>query len=254
MTPAVKRALFYLLLLGLWEGLYQLAIKPDALLPSPFQVVEALKDGLFERDYFLGILVSLRRLFIGYALSIAGGVSLGILLAWSRTLDETVGTLVVALQTLPSICWLPLAGLWFGLTESAILFVVVMGSLLAISMATKDGIRRVPPLLISAARTMGARGLPLHFHVTLPAAFPSIVDGMKQGWSFAWRSLMAGELLFVIGTLGLGNHLQVGRDLNDMSQVLAVMILIVALGILVDLLIFAALERRIRERWGLQKD
>ena len=254
MTPAVKRVLFFLLLLAAWEGLYQLAIKPDALLPSPFQVIEALKDGFTDRGYLAGIGVSLRRLAIGYGLSIAGGVGLGILLAWSRTLEETVGTLVVALQTLPSICWLPLAVLWFGLSETAIQFVVVMGSLLAITMATKDGIRRVPPLLISAARTMGARGLPLHLHVTLPAAFPSIVDGMKQGWSFAWRSLMAGELLFVIGTLGLGNHLQVGRDLNDMAQVLAVMILIIALGILVDLLIFATFERRIRERWGLQKD
>jgi NitT/TauT family transport system permease protein len=251
-TPAVKRALFFLLILAAWEGVYQLALWPDVLLPSPFRVLDALKEGLLEKGYLGGVLVSLRRIALGYGLSILVGMALGILLASSRTLEDTLGTLVVSLQTLPSICWLPLAVLWYGLSEKAILFVVIMGSLLAVTMATKDGIRRVSPLLISAARTMGARGLRLHLHVTLPAAFPSIVDGMKQGWSFAWRSLMAGELLF--GTLGLGHHLQMGRELNDMSQVIAVMLLIVALGILVDLVIFAALERRIRERWGLQKD
>ncbi|HYF00272.1 MAG TPA: ABC transporter permease, partial [Planctomycetota bacterium] len=218
----------------------------------PFHVLDALREGLLDRGYAGGVLVSLRRIGIGYGLSILGGMALGILLASSKVLEDTVGALLVSLQTLPSICWLPPAVLWFGLTEEAILFVVVMGSFLSITLATMNGIQRVPPLLVSAARTMGARGLALHLHVTLPAATPTIVDGMKQGWSFAWRSLMAGELLF--GTLGLGHHLQMGRELNDISQVMAVIFVIVILGVAVDLVIFAFLERQIRERWGLAKD
>ena len=251
-SPAVRRAVFFVGLLWAWEILFQLAIWEDFLFPSPFHVLDALREGLLDRGYAGGVLVSLRRIGIGYGLSILGGMALGILLASSKVLEDTVGALLVSLQTLPSICWLPPAVLWFGLTEEAILFVVVMGSFLSITLATMNGIQRVPPLLVSAARTMGARGLALHLHVTLPAATPTIVDGMKQGWSFAWRSLMAGELLF--GTLGLGHHLQMGRELNDISQVMAVIFVIVILGVAVDLVIFAFLERQIRERWGLAKD
>jgi NitT/TauT family transport system permease protein len=248
MASATKKVLFYLLILALWEAVYQ--IRPAAL-PSPFEVFRTLLEGILEKGYLEGMVVSLRRIAIGYGLSIAAGILLGILLAWSRTLEETMGSAIISLQALPSICWLPLALIWFGLSEGAIIFVVVIGSLLSITMATTVGIKRVPPILTSAARTMGARGLRLHLHVTFPAALPSVVEGMKQGWSFAWRSLMAGELLFV--TQGIGHHLAMGRELNDMSQVIAVMLLIVGMGLLVDLFVFATLERRIRERWGLQK-
>ena len=173
----------------------------------------------------------------------------GLLLGRSRLVQTTLGPMVMGLQALPSICWLPLALLWFGLGEKAILFVVVMGALLSITLSTADGVRNTPPLYLRAARTMGASGFALYSRVVLPAAFPSIVSGMKLGWSFAWRSLMAGELLYI--SLGLGQALAMGRELNNMSQVIAVMILIVVIGLAVDRMVFGPTERRVRERWGL---
>jgi len=167
-----------------------------------------------------------------------------------KILDETVGSLITGLQALPSICWLPLAILWFGLSEAAIQFVVIIGAILAITISTDDGIKNIPPILIRAAKTMGTKGLDLYFRVMLPAALPSIVTGMKLGWSFAWRSLMAGELLFV--SLGLGHLLTIGRELADMNLVVAVMLVIVVIGVVVDRLIFARLEDIVTERWGLK--
>ncbi len=248
MSIAAKRAAFFLLILAGWEFLYQLRLWPHYLFPSPFHVIESLIDGFRDHGYARGALSSLRRMGIGYGVSVVAGLLIGILFAWRKTLEETAGTVVVGLQALPSICWLPLAILWFGLNERAILFVVVMGSLLCVTLATTSGIRRVQPIVVRAARTMGARGWRLYVYVTIPAALPSIMDGLKQGWAFAWRSLMAGELLFV--TQGLGHHLAMGRELNDMSQVLAVMLLIIGLGLAVDRGIFEVVERRIRERWG----
>lgn len=246
-----KRVLFYLLLFATWEGLFQLHLWPEFFFPSPVQVFQAILDGLWDKTYLFGIAISLRRIAIGYGFSLVAGTLLGFLLARLRLLDETLGSLILGLQTLPSICWLPLALLWFGLNETAILFVVIMGSLLSITIATDHGVKHVPPLLIRAAKTMGANGVKMDVAVVLPAALPSIIEGMKQGWSFAWRSLMAGELLFV--SLGLGHLLSMGRELNDMSQVMAVMLIIITIGLLVDRLIFASLERSVRERWGLQK-
>jgi NitT/TauT family transport system permease protein len=170
-------------------------------------------------------------------------------MAQQRWLKETLGMLVMGLQALPSICWLPLALLWFGLNPEAILFVVVMGSVLAIAQATEDGVRNTPPIYLRAASNLGARGWQLYPYVVLPAALPSIITGMKLGWSFAWRSLLAGELLYALP--GLGNLLLMGRELNDMAQVMAVMLVIILLGLVTDQLVFGSLERRVRDRWGL---
>ncbi|MBI1977980.1 MAG: ABC transporter permease subunit, partial [Candidatus Omnitrophica bacterium] len=166
-----------------------------------------------------------------------------------KILDETLGSLMVGLQVLPSICWLPLAILWFGLNEQAIQFVIIMGAFLSIAIATDSGIRNIPPIYIRAAKTMGVKGLVLYARVILPAALPSIATGMKLGWSFAWRSLMAGELIFV--SVGLGHLLQIGRELNDMPQVMAVMLLIVFVGLLFDQLLFARFEKKLRRLWGV---
>jgi NitT/TauT family transport system permease protein len=155
----------------------------------------------------------------------------------------------MGLQALPSICWLPLAILWFGLSESAIAFVVVMGSVLAISIATEDGVASIDPQLIRQARTLGVRGFRFYRSVLLPGAFPGIVTGLKLGWSFAWRALMAGELLFVSG--GLGQLLHNGRELLDVAQVVAVMLTIVVVGVAVDKVLFQTVELRVRRRWGL---
>ncbi len=183
--------------------------------------------------------------------SLVLGTVLGILVGRFPVVEETVGSLILGLQALPSVCWLPLAVLWFGLTEQAIIFVVVMGALFSITLGIESGIKNTPPIYLKAARTLGTRGQALYSQVILPAALPSIISGLKQGWTFAWRSLMAAELLYF--TLSLGNLLNNGRDLNDASQVIAVMLVIIAIGVAIDTLIFSTLERTLRERWGLQR-
>lgn len=243
------RLLFFVALLAAWEGLFRLRLWPPYVFPSMFSVGRSLVDGLADRSYPLAIAVSLRRILMGYGMSLAIGIPLGLLLGRVKLVQDTIGSIVLGLQALPSICWLPLALLWFGLSERAILFVVVMGAVLSVTLSTTDGVRNTPPLYLRAAQTMGARGLTLYTRVILPAALPAIISGMKLGWSFAWRSLMAGELLYV--SLGLGQLLTMGRELNDMSQVIAVMLVIVAIGLFVDRALFSQLERRVRERWGL---
>jgi NitT/TauT family transport system permease protein len=166
-------------------------------------------------------------------------------------LDENFGALILGLQTLPSICWLPFAILWYGLSESAIIFVIAIGSTFAVAMAVESGIKNVNPLYLRAARTMGASGLKSYWNVIIPASMPNVISGLKQGWSFAWRALMAGEML--TATSGLGQVLMVGRDLADISQVMAVMVIIILLGLSVDKLLFERLEANIRLRWGLDR-
>lgn len=244
------RLLFFAGLLIVWEMLVRLHLWPAYVFPSPLAVGRSLLDGLVNGVIPLAILTSLRRVLLAYATSLLIGIPLGLLLGRTRLLQETLGTLVLGLQALPSICWLPLALLWFGLSESAIAFVVVMGAVLSITLSTADGVRNTPPLYLRAARTMGARGWRLYAGVILPSALPAILSGMKLGWSFAWRSLMAAELLYV--SLGLGQVLTLGRELNDMARVLAVMLVIIGIGLLTDYAVFRPAERRVRQRWGLQ--
>lgn len=241
--------MFYVLLLACWEGAARLGSWEAALLPAPSRVAQTLWRALEDGSLLLATAVSLRRILVGYALSLVLGTLLGVALARFRRLEETVGTLVMGLQTLPSICWLPLALLWFGLNDRAILFVVIMGSLLAVTVTVQDGVRNLPPTYERAARTMGTGPVAMYTRVLLPASLPSVLTGAKLGWSFAWRSLMAGELLFV--SMGLGHLLMMGRELADMSLVISVMLVIVVLGVFADRAIFGVLEQRVRERWGL---
>ncbi|HHT9105192.1 MAG TPA: ABC transporter permease [Candidatus Wujingus californicus] len=247
----VKRIIFYILLVGIWELLYRLGIWPEYVLPSVVSVCKTLIHGFHDQTFLIGIAISMKRIAIGYGISIVIGILLGLLIGRVRIFEETLGSLISGLQTLPTICWLPLALLWFGLNDWSIMFLVIMGAVLSITIATDAGVKSVPLLYMRAAKTMGARGWKLYLEVIIPAALPYIITGMKQGWSFAWRSLMAGELLIVC--VGLGHLLMIGRELNDMSQVIAVMIVIIIIGILVDRLFFIKVERRIRERWGLVK-
>jgi NitT/TauT family transport system permease protein len=242
--------LFFVGLAAAWELLFRLRLWPPYVFPSSLSVGRSLVAGVADGSYLLAIGVSLRRIAVGYGLSLAIGIPMGLALGRLPLFQQTLGTLVLGLQALPSICWLPLALLWFGLSEKAIVFVAVMGAVLSITLSTADGVRNTPPLYLRAARTMGARGVQLYLRVILPAALPGIVSGMKLGWSFAWRSLMAGELLYV--SMGLGQLLAMGRELNDMSQVIAVMLVIISIGLLLDRILFAPLESRLRERWGLQ--
>ncbi len=245
----VRQLLFYIILILLWEGLALANIWPSYLFPAPTDVVASLVSGFQDGSIVGASLVSLQRLAIGYGISLVIGVILGLLIGRSRLVSETIGSLVLGLQALPSICWLPLAILWFGLSEQAIIFVVVMGALFSITLGVEAGVKNTPPLYLKAARNMGARGIALSTEVVLPAALPAIISGLKQGWSFAWRSLMAAELLYA--TLSLGNLLENARDLNDIATVVAIMFVIVALGVIINGLIFAPLERSVRERWGL---
>ena len=244
------KTLFLLLLVAGWQVIVALEIWPDYLLPPPGQVASTLNTGIASGDYLLATGASLKRLAIGYALSVVLGISLGLLVARSRLAEKTIGTLILGLRTLPSVCWMPLALLWFGLDDTSIIFVTVAGSLPSITSATQTSIRQIPPLWVRAGRNMGATGSKLYLHVLLLAALPTVFEGMRQGWSFAWRSLMGGELLFV--TAGLGHLLNMGRELNDMSQVLAVMILIVAIGLVTEGLLFSVAEKKLAARWGFK--
>ena len=246
-----KKLLFYLLLIGIWEVLFRLKLWPDYSFPSPLGVSENIISGLGDSFYFIAIAVSLKRVIIGYLISLFCGFTSGLAIIRVRFLDEAVSPLMLGFQTLPSICWLPLAILWFGIGEDSIIFVVAIGSIFSISMAVISGIKNVPPIYLRAAKTMGAKGVKVYTTVVLPAALPAIVTGMKQGWSFAWRALMAGELLSPKD--GLGYALTIGRDLADMNQVVAVMILIIIIGLVIDKFVFGRIENSIRCRWGLDQ-
>ena len=247
----LKQAVFYALLLGVWQFLFSLRVWPRYLFPSPGDVWQTLTAGFADKSFLMAIGISMKRILIGYSISVVFGTLIGLVIGKVKFLDETVGGFFVGLQTLPSICWLPLAVLWFGLSESAITFVVVMGSLLSVAIATDSGVKNIPPIYLRAGQNMGAKGTDMFLNVVIPAALPSILMGFKQGWSFAWRSLMAGEILFV--SLGLGHLLNMGRELNDMSQVLAVILVIIFIGIVMEMLVFGAAERKIRRVWGLEK-
>ncbi|HYA23629.1 MAG TPA: ABC transporter permease [Terriglobales bacterium] len=248
MKRFAKHAIFYTALILIWIVLVKLKIWPPYVFPSPQGVLQSLWAGFADQSFWIAIAVSMRRMVLGYSLSVILGMILGLGVASNKFLEETMGGLLVSLQSLPSICWLPLAVLWFGLTEKAILFVVVMGSLLSVTIAMETGRQQMPKIYGMAGRNLGARGFKLFWYVLLPASLPYIVSGLKQGWAFAWRSLISGEMIFV--SLGLGQLLMMGRDLNDMSQVIAVMILIVAIGYIVDGLVFRTIERRLQHKWG----
>jgi NitT/TauT family transport system permease protein len=249
MKSVARQAAFYALILGIWFLIARLHIWPPYLFPPPQGVLQALWSGFADHSFWIAIVVSMKRIAIGYALSVVIGVALGLGMATSKFLEQTLGGLMVSLQSLPSICWLPMAVLWFGLSEKAILFVVVMGSVLSVTISMETGRKQMPKIYAMAGRNLGARGLKLFLFVLFPASLPYLLTGLKQGWAFAWRSLIAGEMIFV--SLGLGQLLMMGRDLNDMSQVIAVMILIIAIGFLIDGLVFSSIERRLQYKWGL---
>jgi len=226
------------------------AVAASPLLPGPIEVaraaIDATRDGTLPR----AVLISVARLLFGYAVALVLGVPLGALLARSPLVKQALGPLVMGLSAVPSVCWLPLAILWFGLSEAAIQVVVILGALLPVALATESAVRHVPPHVERAARTMGATGARLLFTVTLPAAIPAILGGAKLGWTFALRSLMAGELLFISG--GLGQLLETGRDLGDTALVLAIVVTVVFLGRASERLLFARVDREIGRRWGTE--
>jgi NitT/TauT family transport system permease protein len=244
-------AAFFALLVLLWEGAYRAKIWSPVLLPSPRQVVGYLESATADGTLFKATVITMRRLLVGYLIGLVMGLPLGLLTARWRLFHDTIGTLALGLQTLPSVCWVPLALLWFGQTEAAMLFVVVMGTLWSVVIATETGVRNVPPIYRRAALTMGSKRLHMWLKVILPAALPFIVSGMKQGWAFAWRSLMAAEIFVTILTgFGLGQLLHYGRELSAMEQVIGIMIVIIVIGLLADKIFFSPIEKFLHRRWG----
>jgi NitT/TauT family transport system permease protein len=244
-------ALFFLTLVAIWQFAVTSGRWSPVLLPSPRNVVEYLWQAAGDGSLFAATLVTLRRLFVGYAIGVAIGLPLGLLSSASTLVEDTIGVLALGLQTLPSVCWVPLALLWFGQSESAMLFVVVMGSTWSVAIATDTGARTIPPVFARAARTMGSDGFHKWTRVILPASLPFLISGMKQGWAFAWRSLMAAEIFVtVLSGFGLGNLLEYGRELNAMDQVVGIMIVVVLIGLLADRALFGPWERFLHRRWG----
>ncbi|MEO8539022.1 MAG: ABC transporter permease [bacterium] len=247
---AIRIAIFYLGLLGIWKLISVMEIWPSYTFPPPEDVFEDLK--LLAQDGIIwhAIRTTMERMAIGYSLSILIGLVIGISMGSFKWVDETVGSLVLGLQSLPSITWFPLAILWFGLSEHAIIFVVLMGSVNSIAISSAAGVKSIPPLLLRASNMFGGPWWQKLIYVILPAMLPSMVQGLKLGWSFAWRSLLAAELLFV--SISLGHLLSIGRDLNDVSEVVSIMLVIVALGMAMDRIVFGRLEGWVNERWGLR--
>jgi NitT/TauT family transport system permease protein len=242
---------FFVALVFIWHLLVMTKIWSVVLLPDPLSVWGYLKSAGEDGTLLQASLVTMRRLLTGYTIGIAAGLPLGLLTARFRFCQDTLGVLALGLQTLPSVCWVPLSLLWFGQTEAAMLFVVIMGTLWSVIIATDSGVRNVPPIFARAARTMGSKGLHTWLKVILPASLPFIVSGMKQGWAFAWRSLMAAEIYVTILTgFGLGQLLHYGRELNAMDQVIGIMLVIVVIGLLADKILFSPWERFLHKRWG----
>jgi NitT/TauT family transport system permease protein len=240
------------LALLVWQSIIWLGIKEDYQLAPPSKVFPVLWEQLGDGTIWRAMQITLSRAAGGFALALAIGVTLGIAVAQSKILRNAVGSLITGLSTMPSVAWFPLALLLFGVSEGAIRFVVVLGAAPSIANGLIAGVDQVPPLLLRAGRVLGAKGMSAWRHVILPAALPPFLSGLKQGWAFSWRSLMAGELLVIVrGKQSVGFLLDNSRQLNDSEGMLAAMLVILVIGIVVDALLFGTAERWVRRRWGL---
>ena len=238
--------------LALWQAVVWTGWRPPYVLPGPLRVFSELVTLVTTPKFWLAVATTLQRAASGFLLAIVIGTALGVAVSRSRILRQAFGSFITGLQSMPSIAWFPFAILLFKLSEAAILFVVVIGASPSIANGLVNGIDHIPPLLLRAGRVLGARGLASLRHVVLPAALPGYVAGLKQGWAFSWRSLMAGELLVIIETRpSIGTQLQFARELSDAPALIAVMVVVLLIGILVDSLVFGTIERGIRRRRGL---
>lgn len=249
-----RGVVFFGLLVGLWEGLSLAGIWSPVVLPSPADVVRFLVTAAYDGTLLKACAITCKRLAVGYLIGFAVGLPLGLVNGRRVWFRDTIGLLSLGMQTLPSVCWAPLALLWFGQTEASILFITVMGTLWSVLLATSAGVENVPPIYLRAAKTMGSRRFHTLFQVILPASLPFIVSGMKQGWAFAWRSLMAAEIyITLLSGFGLGQMLHYGRELHAMDSVIGVMFIIVVIGLGVDRLLFAPVEQFLHRRWGYRR-
>lgn len=253
----VLKLVFFTLVLLAWQAATMLGVggKPflsPYLFPGPLEVAASLARMAEDGSLLQSIILSLRRMVFGYSISVVGGLIIGVWAARSYLFKETFGSVILSLQSLPSVCWLPLSLIWFGLSERAVLAVIILGALFSIAIATEGAVRNVPPIYQKVGRVLGARGTVFARDVLFFAALPELVGGLKLGWTFAWRSLMAAELIRQ-DVFGIGRLLETGRVFSDIPQMFAAMLVILVIGLTVDGLVFGTLERNIRRRYGLEK-
>jgi len=239
------------IVIGAWELVYLSGWKSAAILPSPAAVFSDLWAQAQHALLWQAIATTMRRAVIGFGMALVIGVVIGALVSRIKPLRAAVGSMITALQTMPSIAWFPFAIILFGATTNAILFVIILGAAPSIANGLIAGVDYTPPLLLRAGHTMGLGRIAMYRHLILPASLPSFVAGLKQGWAFAWRSLMAGELLVIImGQPSIGVLLSTFQDQSEMASTISIMIVILVLGIVVDL-IFTRVDASIRRRRGM---
>ncbi len=240
------------LVIGLWQAAVWAEWKKIYVLPSPLLVWDRLLADIGTAQLWRAVGTTMERAVIGFLVAVAIGAAIGLAVSESRYVRTAIGSMISGLQTMPSIAWFPLAILLFGRDDSAIYFVVVLGAAPSIASGVISGIDGMPPLLRRVGRSMGAKSVALYRDFVVPAAMPSVVSGLKQGWAFAWRSLMAGELLVIIpGKQTIGTRLSFARELSDATGLVATMVVILVIGILIDSLVFSRLERRVLRNRGL---
>lgn len=245
------RFFFLILLIAIWQFVAWLKIYPDYLLPSPLQVWDSLSFGFKEADYVMVIVNSLRRVLVGFLIALFFGTIVGIAIARYKVLDNTIGATLTALQSIPSVAWVPLALLWFGISEAAVLFIVTLEAFIPCALGVRTGMITIPKELIRAAQTLGSKNLDLYLRVIFPAILPNFVSSLRLGWAFAWRALIAGEL-FVTG-LGIGQTLELARSLADMAQVISMILIVAILGYITDNVIFRSIEKKVQKIWGFNQ-
>ncbi|MEJ2856676.1 MULTISPECIES: ABC transporter permease [unclassified Saccharothrix] len=250
---ALPPLIAFALLLGVWQALWAAAFWPEYQLPSPLSVWSAVAEAI-ETGRALDVLwTSVHRAVLGFLTAVLIATPLGLLIAKVRVVRAAIGSLLTGLQSLPSVAWVPAGILWFGATPSTIYFVVLMGSVPSIANGLVSGVDQIPPLLPRVGQALGAGRLAAARHILLPAALPGYLAGLKQGWAFSWRSLMAAEIIATSPQLGegLGQYLHNGSSLNDISMVIAAIFLILLVGIGIELLVFRPLERAVLRARGL---
>lgn len=245
--------LFVIVLIAAWQAYIVIAQPRPDISPGPLDVLGSLGSAVESGRLPLAILTSLERGLVGFIIAIIVGTPLGLLLAEVRPLRRAIGPIISGLQVLPSVAWVPAAIIWFGLSDATVYFVILMGAIPSIVNGLIAGVDQVPPQLRRVGTVLGAGRWSGALRIVLPAALPGYVAGLKQGWAFSWRSLMAAEIIAVGGSIGfgLGAMLQQSRELADLAGVLATILVILAIGILVELLFFAPLERRLLRNRGL---
>lgn len=251
-VPAgVRRAVPALVLGAAVVGLWQLLASPDGTLPPPVSVAQALWHGFADGDLAELTARSVGAMALAFSVSVAAGVGLGLLLATRKLADQAASPYLIGLQSLPSIVWIPVAVLLLGASETAVLLVTIVGALPSIAIGTRDAVRGVPPLILRAARTLGAGRRTMLLRVIVPAALPGIVSGLEHGWAFAFRALISGELITGAKDAGLGAFIDSARKAGHTDQLFAGVVVILLVGVVVDRLLFTRIQHRLRVPRGL---